>query len=209
VSLWIKICGVTSVEDALMVHEVGADAIGLNFVGSSPRCITPEVARAISDAVQDKLEVVGVFVDAPADELSRVYEQAGLDTVQLHGTESPEFVQALGEKMPCYKALRIGAADDVALAQGFPGDRILTDAKVPGAMGGTGQTFDWDLIEGLNEERKLILAGGLNAENVEECVRAVLPYGIDTASGVELAAGKKSEELTRAFVQAARRGYRG
>src|SRR5690606_733077 len=157
-------------------------------------------------ALYDKLEIVGVFVNASRDEVVGVASEVGLDTVQLHGAESPELLEEISQRVPAYKALRIGSAEDVAQAASYGGDRILVDAKVPGAMGGTGHTFDWTLIERLNEERKIIVAGGLHPENVEDCVRKLLPYGVDTASGVELSPGKKSAEKITAFVQAARRG---
>jgi phosphoribosylanthranilate isomerase len=105
--------------------------------------------------------------------------------------------------------LRIGSEEDVALADLYGVDRILVDAKVAGVLGGTGQTFDWSLIEGLNESRKVILAGGLTPENVGESVRQVLPYGIDTASGVESAPGMKAAERMRWFIQSARAAARG
>lgn len=207
-SLWIKICGVTSVGDARLAIESGADALGLNFAPGSPRCLGSEEARIIREAIPLTVEVVGVFVDAPLDDIRAHAEYVGLDTAQLHGHESPEFLEQLSQIVPAYKALRIGSAEDVALAESYGGDRILVDAKVPGAMGGTGQTFDWTLIEELNERRKLILAGGLRPENVRECVAQVLPYGIDTASGVETDPRNKDPEKMRLFVQNARAGAR-
>lgn len=190
-----------------MIERAGADAVGLNFASASPRYIDVPQAREIALAVKDRLEVVGVFVDSSAADVFRIAAEAGLDTVQLHGAESPDFLIEVGETVPAYKALRIGDALDVAAAHKYRGDRILTDAKVAGAMGGTGETFDWDLISTLNETRKLILAGGLNAENVEACVRTVSPYGIDTASGVEISPGKKDPRKVEAFIRAARQGY--
>jgi phosphoribosylanthranilate isomerase len=208
VSLWIKICGVTSVEDARLAVECGADALGLNFAPGSPRCLGSEEARLIREAIPLTVEVVGVFVDAPLDAIVAHAEYVGLDTAQLHGSESPEFLDQVSQIVPAYKALRIGSAEDVALADTYGGDRILVDAKVPGAMGGTGQTFDWDLISELNERRKLIVAGGLRPENVRECVAHVLPYGIDTASGVESHPRAKDAEKMRLFVKNARAGAR-
>jgi phosphoribosylanthranilate isomerase len=206
VSLWIKICGVTSLEDALMVEQAGADAIGLNFAVESPRRVDVATARQIATALYDKLEIVGVFVNATLADITTIANEVGLDTAQLHGAESPELLAQVSQLVPAYKALRIGIAEDVAEAGTYGGDRLLVDAKVPGALGGTGHTFDWSLIERLNEERKIIVAGGLNPENIEDCVRRVLPYGIDTASGVELSPRKKSAEKVMAFIQTARRG---
>lgn len=191
-----------------MIERLGADAIGLNFVPASPRCIGTALAREIADAVRDKLEIVGVFVDMSLNDVRETARIAGLDTVQLHGSESPEFLRELSGFVPAYKALRIGSAEDVALSSTFGGDRILVDAKVEGVHGGSGQTFDWELIAGLNDERKLILAGGLNPENVESSVRQVQPYGIDTASGVESAPGRKDAARVASFIEGARQGYR-
>lgn len=204
-SLWIKICGVTSVEDALVVEAAGADAVGLNFSRASPRYLELDQAARIVRALQGEMEVVGVFVDSSLDEIRRVVDEVGLDTVQLHGNESGEFLEEVRAQVPAYKALRIGDAADVALARTYGGERILTDAKVKGAMGGTGHTFDWSLISGLTAERQLILAGGLRPDNVAESVRRVRPYGIDTASGVEDAPRRKNPTKVVEFVQAARR----
>lgn len=203
-SLWIKVCGVTTVEDALLVKASGADAIGLNFAPASPRCISKERTREIAEALGGGIELVGVFVNMPIDELRQIVA-AGLTSVQLHGTETPEELTALrGQGIEAYKALRIGGVSDVEAAGSFPGERILVDAKVKGAMGGTGHTFDWSLIEQLNKQRQMILAGGLKPSNVAAAVAEVRPYGIDTASGVESAPGVKDEAMVRAFVRAAR-----
>lgn len=187
-----------------MVQGAGADALGLNFARQSPRFLGPAEAARISDTVRGRLELVGVFVDSTIEEILSVAKRVALDTVQLHGNESPDFLQELSRQISSYKALRIGSAEDVATADGFGSRRILTDAKVEGTMGGTGHAFDWSLIARLNAERDLIVAGGLRPDNVGDCVRLVHPFGIDTASGVEDAPGKKNAEKTRAFVAAAR-----
>ncbi len=209
VSLWIKICGVTSVEDAKVVQEAGADAVGLNFARQSSRYLEPQAARPVADAVRGKLELVGVFVDAEIDEVLAIARRVGLDAVQLHGDESPAFLDALSGQIKAYKALRIGSPDDAKLARQYGSRRILADAKVQGAMGGTGHTFDWSLIEDLNSERDLIIAGGLRPSNVADCVSAVAPYGIDTASGVEDAPGRKNADKVSEFVSLARRAASG
>lgn len=204
-SLWIKICGVTSAEDALLVEASGADAVGLNFSRASPRYLNATDAAEIVRALHGSLEVVGVFVDSSPGEIRDVARLVGLHSVQLHGHESAEFLEEVRSLIPAYKALRIGDAADVAEARLYGGERILMDAKVKGAMGGTGHAFDWSLLGGLSAERQLILAGGLRPDNVAEAVRRVRPYGIDTASGVEDAPGRKNPEKVAAFVEAARR----
>lgn len=204
-SLWIKICGVTSVEDACAVAEAGADAIGLNFAPQSPRLLGLELAREIVRAVGSRVEWVGVFVDAQPDFIRHVQDIVGLDWLQLHGSESRADVEGWGAR--AFKALRIGDAHDVDLALGFPGDRLLVDAKVSGAQGGTGATFDWSLLGPLSQ-RRVVLAGGLKPENVAEAVRMVNPFGIDTASGVESVPGKKDHERVREFVRQVRAAER-
>jgi phosphoribosylanthranilate isomerase len=203
----VKICGVTSKDDALAAVDLGASAIGLNFVVSSPRKLDIARAKAIADAVHSanpKVQVVGVVADLSVDDMRALVRDAGLDCLQLHGDEGPEVLSPL---LPhAYKAVRIANASDAARAAAFPGDHILVDAKVEGALGGTGATFDWSLVEGLAKTKKLTLAGGLTPANVEVAVRAVRPYCVDVASGVESSPGVKDHEKMRAFIEAARRG---
>jgi len=203
-TVWTKICGVTTVSDALLVKASGADAIGLNFAPASPRCIDRALLKEIASAVGGDIELVGVFVNLPQAEILDLVG-AGLTSVQLHGNETPEELRALQARgIDAYKALRIGEAADVSEAESYSGERILVDAKVKGAMGGTGHSFDWSLIEELNRNRRMILAGGLRADNVADAVARVRPYGVDTASGVERSPGVKDDEKVRAFVKAAR-----
>lgn len=202
-ALWIKICGVTSPEDAVAVADAGADAIGLNFVQGSPRALSVERARAIVQAVGPRVEWVGVFADADHEVLWETKEHVGLDTLQLHGSETADAVARWGTA--AFKAVRIGGPEDVQQAATYGGERLLVDAKVVGTLGGTGARFDWSLLEPLQGVRKIILAGGLRPENVEQAVLEVAPYGIDTASGVESAPGRKDPNLVKAFIARARR----
>jgi phosphoribosylanthranilate isomerase len=198
----VKVCGVTSVEDALMCSEAGVDAIGLNFWPRSVRRCPEQVARQIADAVAGRVLLVGVFVDAEEEEIARLRSALDLGCVQLHGAEPPALVARF---LPhAYKALRVRDAGVLAEVRTFPGEYVLLDAYVPGAPGGTGATFDWSLAAQVARERKLTLAGGLTPRNVADAVRAVRPYCVDTASGVESAPGVKDPELVRAFVAAAR-----
>lgn len=205
--VWIKICGVTTPEDAEMVAEAGADAIGLNFVPSSPRAVSGQRAYDIAQAVRGRLEIVGVFANRAPEEMRDVAEQVGLDWVQLHGDESPEVLQAaarMREGLGAMKAVRVGQPADVEQARRFAGERLLVDALVRGALGGTGHAFDWSLVVALARERSLVLAGGLRPDNVARAIAEVRPFGVDTASGVEHAPGQKSADATRAFVAGAR-----
>jgi phosphoribosylanthranilate isomerase len=198
----VKICGVTTVEDARLCALAGADAIGLNFAPGSPRRVTLEAAREIADALPAELLRVGVFVDSDEAELRRAIAAVGLGCVQLHGDESPEL---LAQFLPhAYKAIRVRGPSSLADAARYAGDYILLDAYVPGVAGGTGATFDWALASELARTRRLTLAGGLTADNVADAVRAVRPYCVDVASGVESAPGHKDPDKVRAFIARAK-----
>ena len=202
----VKICGVKTVADAEAAVRLGASSIGLNFVPSSIRRIDAPTARAISEAVHalgTKAIVVGVVADLSLNEMRALLEDAALDCLQLHGSESNDLLRPL---LPhAYRAVRIANADDVAVARATLGDYLLVDAKVPGALGGTGHTFDWSLVKDLAEERRLTLAGGLTPDNVEAAIAAVHPYCVDVASGVESAPGVKDPAAMAAFIRAAQR----
>jgi phosphoribosylanthranilate isomerase len=199
---WIKICGVTSVEDAEHVVAAGADAIGLNFVPSSKRRVSMQQARALIDAIAGRVEVVAVVADPSNAQVAELREELGIDWLQLHGDED---AARAAELLPqAFKAVPIATADDARRAASFPGPRLLVDAKVPGSTGGTGQVFDWRLVRELTQQRELILAGGLTPRNVASAVRELSPFGVDVASGVESAPGRKDPELITAFVRAAR-----
>ena len=198
----VKICGVTSVEDALAAVAAGADAIGVNFAAGSPRRVSVPLARSIVEALPERVVSVGVFVDFGEEQLRDVQSQTGLRCVQLHGDESPELLSVF---LPhAYKAIRVRGRESLALAARYPGQHILLDAFVPGAHGGTGATFDWALAAEVARVRSVTLAGGLSPANVAEAVRVVRPYCVDVASGVESAPGRKDAGLMRAFVEAAK-----
>ncbi len=204
----VKICGVTRVADGQVAVKAGATAIGLNFVPGSPRCLEVSSARVLSEAIAaasgGKVLVVGVVADLSVEAMTALIADARLGCLQLHGDESPAVLAAM---LPhAYKALRIGTAADVAAAALYPGEYLLADAKSEGgALGGTGKTFDWSLVAGLARTRKLTLAGGLRPGNVAEAVRAVRPFCVDVASGVEPPGqpGIKDPRLIDAFVRAA------
>lgn len=204
--MWVKICGITRVPDALLAADAGADAIGVNLVPSSPRRVDEVEARAIADAVRGRVTVVGVVADLDAPAMRALRDQVGLDLLQLHGDESPGLLE---EMLPAaYKALRIGGPLDVARAGRFGGDRLLVDARVEGALGGTGQSFDWRLVEELARQRRLILAGGLTPDTVARAVGSIRPWGVDVASGVERSARDKDPDAVRHFIRAAREAGR-
>lgn len=201
--MWVKICGITRALDAELAIAAGADAIGLNFVPSSARRVDPGTAKQIVEVCRGRVEAIGVVADLGVAEARRLREELGLDALQLHGDEPPELLAAL---LPAaFKAVRVGSMADAEGAERFGGERLLVDAKVAGALGGTGQRVEPDWVRGLALRRRLILAGGLTPDNVAQAVLAVRPWGVDVASGVELEPGMKSEPALRAFVREARR----
>lgn len=198
-----KICGITRIEDALAAVEAGADAIGLVFYAKSPRAVDAERAAAILRALPPFVSTVGLFVDMPRPQLQRLLQQVPLDLLQFHGDESPEDCEGFGR--PYIKALRVRPGDDVAAVMApYVGARgILLDTFVEGVPGGTGASFDWSLVP-RGAARPIILAGGLNAENVAAAIRQVRPYAVDVSGGVEAAKGIKDAGRVRAFLQAVR-----
>ncbi|HYO97534.1 MAG TPA: phosphoribosylanthranilate isomerase [Polyangiaceae bacterium] len=204
---WVKLCGITCTEDALAAVDAGADALGLNFVGSSKRQIDLDTALQIAEAVKGRVELVGVVANIPPKQLEALRSAALLDWLQLHGEESPATLAAVPR---AFKAVAIATAADVAQADGFPGERLLVDAKVEGSSGGSGATFDWSLVMSLARHRTIILAGGLTPENVARAVRSVNPWGVDVASGIEQTGNprRKDPEKMERFVRAARASRR-
>jgi len=202
-SVRVKICGVTTVEDALVCAEAGADAIGLNFWSGSKRSVALERAAEIARALPAHVMKVGVFVDAGRSEIMRVIEATGLDAIQLHGDENPD--DCRGFAVQVIKAIRISGQRESprTLADRFAVDYVLLDADAGAAYGGSGHTFDWRLAVGVTPGR-LFLAGGLRPENVAEAVRVASPFAVDTASGVEIAPGKKDPRRVREFIDNAK-----
>jgi phosphoribosylanthranilate isomerase len=210
----VKICGVTNPEDGLCCSEAGADAIGLNFYPSSPRCVGLEMARQIARGLPPNISKVGVFVNAPLDEVLRTCEEVGLDAVQLHGDETPQMFARLAGRR-AIKAFRCGGRDSSPVLEflrqcdllGCRPCAVLIDASTPGVYGGTGHTADWPLVRdlsGMLSGTPIILAGGLRPDNVTAAIEATRPAAVDTASGVELSPGRKDLGLVREFVCKAR-----
>jgi phosphoribosylanthranilate isomerase len=201
----VKICGLTSPEQAAECAALGIDAVGVNFVASSPRRVDEATARAIVGAVAaagPRTLVVAVVAGMNLDEIRSLVARTAVGCVQLHGDEPAEMVAAL---LPhAYKAVRVDGPADVATAESMPGAYVLVDARVDGTLGGTGQAFDWGLVVGLATRRRLVLAGGLTPDNVASAVRRVRPWCVDVASGVESGPGVKDMAKVRAFAEAAR-----
>jgi len=213
----IKICGITSVEDALAVARAGADAIGLNFYAKSPRRVDPAAAARITAALPERIVKVALFVNADAAEVCRVSDQLAVDLIQLHGDEPPEYLAELGGR-PTVRAFRLGAAGLAPIIEyldrcrrlGCLPQMTLIDSQVAGKYGGSGRKPDWAVAKqysGLTGDPPLVLAGGLNPQNVAEAISTVRPAAVDTASGVESAAGIKDPAAVKAFVSAARDAF--
>lgn len=213
----VKICGITSVDDAQVAIRAGADALGLNFYRKSARSIDVQNARQIGNRVPQGVAKIGVFVNADSDEVSHTFYEAGLDAVQLHGDEPPDYLAALAD-LPIIRAFRLGGAGladvDAYLQQCAKLDAspamILVDAFSPDAYGGTGNTVDWPRLAADCQQRQLpplVLAGGLTPENVAEAIQIVRPMAVDVASGVEQRPGRKDPDRVRQFVAAARAAF--
>ena len=201
----VKICGITRSEDAELAASLGAWAIGFILWEGSSRACDPAVAAGISRLVRRRVDRVGVFVNATLDEVAGRVEQIGLTHVQLHGDEGPSFCTAVGQRtgVKVMKAARVRTAADVRDLERFRVDFHLLDAGAPGLRGGTGKTWDWGLAAARRSEVPLILSGGLNAENVDDGIATVAPWGVDVASGVEASPGVKDPEKLEAFMVAA------
>jgi len=199
----VKICGVTTVADALAAAEASADMIGLNFYAGSPRHVTPVVAAEIAHALPPFVLRVGVFVNPPVELVLRAIGDAGLNLLQFHGDETSEFCTQFG--VMSVKAIRVQSAESLPTMANFQTDALLLDAYSAAGLGGTGEKFNWDLaIEAQKFGKPIFLAGGLTPENVAAAVRQVRPFAVDVASGVEAAPGKKDAAKMRAFIAAVR-----
>src|SRR3954453_8666404 len=183
----VKFCGITNLDDALEAERLGAWAIGLNHWPGSPRRCEPEAAVEIAAALRRQLEVVGVFVNPTLDELASAAEDESLTMLQLHGGEGAAFCREAARRTGCkiIKAIRVRSTADVRAAEAYRTDFHLLDAHRPATPGGTGERFVWELLVDRRSDVPLILAGGLNPDNVDEAVASVRPFALDVASGVE------------------------
>lgn len=198
----VKICGITSEADALAAAAAGADAVGFVFYEKSPRYVTPSAARSIMAALPPLVIRVGVFVN-PEEGLVREAVAAGIQVLQLHGEESPEFCRH--QNVPVIKGFRLKDELSLLSCRDYQGLPWLLDSFVAGQAGGTGAVFNWDLaLKAKSSNPVIVLAGGLTPDNVAEAIRRVRPYAVDVSSGVESAPGKKDAAKMRAFVAAAR-----
>jgi len=205
----IKICGVTSANDARACVELGADMIGFNFYRKSPRYIEPADVRRIFDALPAQIRAVGVFVDADRAEIRKVAKTAGVRCVQLHGHTTPESCNELAEEFRVIRALSTDARFEPQQTAAFPDCDVLIDAYHPELRGGTGQTCDWSAAQAaMRYTRFLILSGGLTARNVGSAIAVVAPHAVDVCSGIESAPGVKDHRKLKQFINVVRTAER-
>ena len=201
---FIKICGITNLDDALAAVDAGADALGFNFYKPSPRYVTPETAREIIGELPQSILTVGVFVNESPESVKDLTRRAAVTAIQLHGDESPEYCQHLNGDF-VIKALGAGADFDPQQARAYNVEAILLDTKDDALRGGTGRVFDWSIAQEVSRAvPKLFLAGGLGVQNIEQAIISVDPYGVDACSKLEESPGKKNHERMRAFVKTVR-----
>jgi phosphoribosylanthranilate isomerase len=201
----VKICGITNLDDAAEAVRLGAWAIGLIHFDRSPRHVEPGVAAEIGAAFRRKCEVVGVFVNPTLEEVGRAVEDAGLTMVQLNGAEGASFCAEVARRsgVKVIKAVHVASAADVHAAEAYRTDFHLFDKRGRGLWGGTGESFDWELLRGHRSEVPEILAGGLRPENVAAAIAVAQPFAVDVASGVEAEPGRKDHAAMERFFEAA------
>lgn len=215
----IKVCGVTSPEDAAMATEAGADAVGINFYRESARYVPVPSAAAIVEAIRGRGTAVAVFVNERPSTIEAICGELGIAAVQLSGDEPAEVAARI--RVPLIRTVHVGSGSGLDVLPDYPCAAFLIDAAVPGKYGGTGRSLDWNALgrsaggpylriggdPSAGPGKPWMLAGGLTPENVAEAIRVSRPFGVDVASGVESAPGKKDPGKTRAFVENAKKGF--
>jgi phosphoribosylanthranilate isomerase len=200
----VKVCGMTNLDDAEHAAAHGAWAIGLIHHLDSPRYVQPEIAEEIGAALKRRCEIAGVFVNSTLEEVVDAAERENLTLLQFHGEEGPSFCLEAGRRTGAkvIKALRVTSPADVKAAEAFRVDFHLFDAYWHGIHGGSGKSFDWDLVSKRHSKVPMLLAGGLTAENVADAIGLVKPFAVDVVSGVEAEPGRKDHAKVEAFLEA-------
>ena len=201
----IKICGITNLDDGLEAIAAGVDALGFVFVPNTPRYITPSQAKLVIKQLPPFITNVGLFVDSEIDEIEDIVNHCKLDAVQLHGNESPEMCSQISLQTKVIKSFHVKKELQVLRNEiaNYRVDAYLLDTFIKGKAGGTGQTFDWRIAEGLSQ--RIILAGGLTPDNIGTAIAQLQPYGVDVSSGVEKSPGKKDTNKIHSFVRQVRK----
>lgn len=201
----VKICGITTLEDALTAVDAGADALGFVFFTESPRHIFPEEAAAIIRHLPPFVQTIGLFVNEELETVNDTADRCGLDIVQLHGVEPPEYCDRVTRRI--IKAFRVKDITCLEPMNAYRTAAFLLDAWSPSAHGGTGITFNWEIAACAAQANRIILAGCLTAGNVAAAIKQVRPYGVDVSSGVESAPGRKDVAKLREFIRKAKETY--
>ena len=201
----IKICGITNLDDGLEAIAAGVDALGFVFVPNTPRYITPSQAKLVIKQLPPFITNVGLFVDNEIGEIEDIVNHCKLDAVQLHGNESPEMCTQIRFQTKVIKSFHVKKELQVLRneIENYRVDAYLLDTFIKGKAGGTGQTFDWRIAEGLSQ--RIILAGGLTPDNIGTAIAQLQPYGVDVSSGVEKSPGKKDTNKIYSFVRQVRK----
>ena len=196
----VKICGITNPEDAFAAVDFGADALGFVFFKKSPRSISYQDAATIIKKLPPFITTVGVFVDEKLTHVEKIVQQTSIDVIQFHGSEPPEMCTC---SRAVIKAIRVKSLESLEPLGKYKDivSAFLLDTFTPDALGGTGQVFNWDIAIYAKQFGRIILAGGLNPDNISEAVKRVQPYGVDVSSGVELKKGKKDHKKMRLFIE--------
>jgi phosphoribosylanthranilate isomerase len=200
----VKICGMTNLNDALSAVDAGVDALGFIFYKKSPRSVNMKIVREIVSKLPPFVDAVGVFVNETAEKINKISDRCNLDKIQLHGNESPAFCKKIQRRV--IKAFRIKDLQSVKQLSGYSVSSFLLDTYSEGGYGGTGKTFDWNLVHPAKEYGPVILAGGLTAINVGKAIQIVQPYGVDVCSGIESHPGIKDHNKMRTFLTNAKVG---
>ncbi|HEX6851552.1 MAG TPA: phosphoribosylanthranilate isomerase [Candidatus Polarisedimenticolaceae bacterium] len=203
----VKVCGITEERDAIEAVHLGVDALGFNFWKESPRYVEPTAVRRMVDKLPALVHKVGVFVNDPLIRVLEVAREAGLTAIQFHGDEVPSLCAAVAP-MPWIKAVRVGADFDPESLSRYATTTYLLDGHRDGAYGGTGAVFEWRRARAWSVYGNLVIAGGLDPQNVAMAIEDARPYGVDVASGVEILPGKKDLDRLELFVEAVRRAER-
>lgn len=204
----IKICGITREEDAIVAAELGVNALGFVFYEKSPRSIPPSKAKQIIRSLPPFISAVGVFVNPTLSTITTMINETGIDTIQLHGEETPQFCEHIKQmsNIRIIKAFRVHDAFSLEVLEAYKVSAWLLDTYHPHLYGGSGLTFNWELVKvASSESRPIILAGGLTPENVAQAIKVVKPYGVDVSSGVEISPGIKDHTKMYLFVEAVRK----
>lgn len=201
----IKICGITNKEDAINAASLNVDMMGFIFYRNSKRYIEPRVVRDIANELPPSIAKVGVFVNEKEEKVFEIAQDLSLEMLQFHGDETPDYCLGFKDKYKVIKAFRLKTKKDLKDTNDYDVDLYLLDTYAPDTFGGSGEIFDWKILEDYEFLKPIILSGGLNPKNISQAIKEISPYGVDVSSGVESSPGKKDLELMKKFVENVRK----